>query len=193
MPNLERFNHVPSARKVSNTFNGTQTDSTDAPACLLTAFNVNAEALFDYPFTAWTINALNTARIASLSLERLHMSIESWARVLPFLVLPVLSKFTMRDTNMTFADLSTFLARRPSITTLDLSGYTPIHPSPLVTAILPRLSILSASHELLICLLGHGNTFPDLASITMSMPSRLLENFDHNLHKIALTTIVLRN
>ena len=178
---------------VSNVEDSECTNAIDSPVHSLTSFNVYSAMLLDYPFTDWTINILNTAPITSLSLEEVDIPTETWAYILPLLILPALSELTIRSSTMVFVDLCHFFARHPSITTLELKGCTmPFQRSPVSQDILPKLTALAASSQYLTCLLEDKDNFPNLVSITIASHLYRLQSFDYHLTERALTSIAQR-
>lgn len=89
----------------------------------LTEFNIHSPLFFQHPFVEWTIATLRSPSIMALSFQKvLNLSDEAWAIMLPYVTLPSLTEFSVASSNLSFTDLLHFLARHPSITTLNLCG-----------------------------------------------------------------------
>jgi hypothetical protein len=89
------------------------------------------------PFLDWAVATANLSPITNLSFNGLTLSAQAWGILLPLLMLPALSNFSIHSTTILFADLALFLARHnQTLTTLGLFKsslqITPAHPMPLV-------------------------------------------------------------
>ena len=172
----------------------------------LTTFNIiHSSMLLYYPFRYhWTLKTLNTSPLTTLSLESLNLSTADWSQLLPYLILPSLSKLSIANCRIIFADLTAFLTRHPSITTLDLNKSTPIpyaHNPPFPKDILPELTTLIAYPEYLIHLLrppsDDHSVLPALTSITLPYPPSLYSSHQSDQSDLtfldtALSSIAIR-
>ncbi|KAJ7352466.1 hypothetical protein DFH08DRAFT_859015 [Mycena albidolilacea] len=117
---------------------------------LLTTLNIHSSFLFHAAFYKWTVYTLNTAPITTLSLSHIDLLHFDWLITLPKLALPGLTSLKIgQECAIAVPDLTLFLTRHPTITTLDLSWHVAIGAltPPLAnrsTLPLPRLESLCA-------------------------------------------------
>jgi hypothetical protein len=134
-------------------------------------FNLHCSMLFHASFFPWTIMALNSTRLSTLSMQQLKMDHGQWAAILSPLVMPNLSNLTVDSCSISFSALIKFLSRHPQITHLHLgrSLALPSRPqsdqSPI--GILPRLTHLSTTSHYLVHLLEPKTSLPDLKSVSV--------------------------
>ncbi|KAJ7499899.1 hypothetical protein FB451DRAFT_47307 [Mycena latifolia] len=134
----------------------------------LTTFNIHSSFLFHASFYKWTLHTLNTSPITALSLDCIDLSHYDWNLTLPSLTLPALTTLVIAQCAIAVPDLSLFLARHPSILTLDLSFHLAI--GPLVphatTPVLPHLSCIRATPDYLLYFLAQGDAwYADLGRV----------------------------
>jgi hypothetical protein len=121
---------------------------------LLTTLNIHSSFLFHAAFYKWTVHTLNTAPITTLSLSHIDLLHFDWVITLPKLTLPGLTSLKVgQECAIAVPDLTLFLARHPTITTLDLSWHVAIGAltPPLANrSTLPRLESLCALPDYLL-------------------------------------------
>ncbi|KAJ7860038.1 hypothetical protein B0H13DRAFT_2074363 [Mycena leptocephala] len=108
----------------------------------------------------WTLHLLNTSPLTSLSLDDIDLTPHDWTLTLPALTIPTLASLTIGSSRIAIAvpDLHLFLARHPSIHTLDLSFYIGVgdfFPSARA-CVLPRLEVIRARPEYLLYFFSAG-------------------------------------
>jgi hypothetical protein len=126
----------------------------------LTTLNIHSSFLLHANLYRWTLHLLNTSPLTSLSLDNIDLVPFDWALTLPALTIPTLASLTIGSRRIAIAvpDLHLFLARHPSIHTLDLSFYIGVgdfFPSAR-TCVLPRLEIIRARPEYLLYFFSAG-------------------------------------
>ncbi|KAJ7812050.1 hypothetical protein B0H13DRAFT_2145285 [Mycena leptocephala] len=126
----------------------------------LMTLDIHSSFLFHANPYRWTLHLLNTSPLASLSLDNIDLMTFDWALTLPALTIPTLASLTIGSRRIAIAvpDLHLFLARHPSIHTLDLSFYIGVgdfFPS-ATTCVLPRLEVIHAWPEYLLYFFSAG-------------------------------------
>ncbi|KAJ7662653.1 hypothetical protein DFH06DRAFT_1471442 [Mycena polygramma] len=124
----------------------------------LTTLNAHSSFLFHATFYRWTLHLLNSSPLTSLSLDNIDLSHYDWAITLPQLTLPSLARLAVGQCLISVPDLAAFLARHPTISTLDLSFHAPIgalRPSS-ATQLLPHLQTLRATPDYILYFLAGG-------------------------------------
>jgi hypothetical protein len=122
----------------------------------LTTLKIHSSFLFHANFYKWTLHTLNTSPLATLSLDNIDLSHYDWTLTLPALTLPALTTLEIGQCAITVPDLDLFLARHPTIRTLEL----PFHPAigalspPAAVCLLPHLTTLSATPDYLLYFLA---------------------------------------
>ncbi|KAJ7936981.1 hypothetical protein B0H13DRAFT_1946322 [Mycena leptocephala] len=91
----------------------------------LTTLNIHSSFLFHANFYKWTLHTLNTSPLTTLALDNIDLSHYDWTLTLPALTLPALTTLEIGQCAITVLDLDLFLARHPTIRTLEL----PFHPA----------------------------------------------------------------
>jgi hypothetical protein len=132
---------------------------------LLTTLNIHSSFLFHAAFYKWTVHTLNTAPITTLSLSHIDLLHFDWVITLPKLTLPGLTSLKVgQECAIAVPDLTLFLARHPTITTLDLSWHVAIGAltPPLANrSTLPRLESLCALPDYLLYFLDRASAEND--------------------------------
>jgi len=108
----------------------------------LKSFEINSPLPFHMECFPHTLRALKGGYITELSLCNTRLRMQDWGKILPLLFMPLLSEFSVGNSNIPFRDLSPFLLRHSSITHLDLSYRSPIGPITPPTGFLPRLEVI---------------------------------------------------
>ncbi|KAG5637666.1 hypothetical protein H0H81_003687 [Sphagnurus paluster] len=141
---------------------------------LLEEFRIQSHILLELPFFNWTLDLLNRSPIKSLYFSNIQLTHYDWEHILSSLTLPHLTTLAFGSSKIAFPDMQAFLARHPTITTLDLSGGTAIgHLGPHSSAhLLPHLNTLIAGPEYLCHFLTPTHAFPHLQSITVTTETR---------------------
>ncbi|KAF8214682.1 hypothetical protein K438DRAFT_1801953 [Mycena galopus ATCC 62051] len=126
----------------------------------LRTLSIHSSFLLHANLYRWTLHLLNTSPLTSLSLDDIDLVPFDWALTLPALTIPMLASLTIGYRRIAIAvpDLHLFLARHPSIHTLDLSFYIGVgdfSPS-ATTCVLPRLKIIRARPEYLLYFFSAG-------------------------------------
>ncbi|KAF8155129.1 hypothetical protein K438DRAFT_1862946 [Mycena galopus ATCC 62051] len=126
----------------------------------LRTFSIHSSFLLHANLYRWTLHLLNTSPLTFLSLNNIDLVPFDWALTLPALTIPTLASLTIGSRRIAIAvpDLHLFLARHPSIHTLDLSFYIGVgdfFPS-ATTCVLPRLEIIRARPEYLLYFFSAG-------------------------------------
>ncbi|KAJ6554611.1 hypothetical protein B0H19DRAFT_1154219 [Mycena capillaripes] len=145
---------------------------------LLTTLNIHSSFLFHAAFYKWTVHTLNTAPITTLSLSHIDLLHFDWVVTLPKLTLPGLTSLKVgQECAIAVPDLTLFLARHPTITTLDLSWHVAIGAltPPLANrSTLPGLESLCALPDYLLYFLDganvendEGEAYPALRRVTV--------------------------
>lgn len=134
----------------------------------LSTFNIHASFPFHITFYKWTLHALNASPLRTLSLDNIDLLHYDWTLALPALTLPTLETLAVLRCAIGVPDLTRFLARHPSILSLDLSYHVAI--GALVPyaprGILPRLaSIYGPPNYLLYFLAPEHATYADLRAV----------------------------
>ncbi|KAJ7931094.1 hypothetical protein B0H13DRAFT_1960297, partial [Mycena leptocephala] len=128
----------------------------------LTTLDIHSSFLFHANLYRWTLHLLNTSPLTSLSLDDIDLAAFDWALTLPALTIPTLASLTIGSRRIAIAvpDLHLFLARHPSIHTLDLSFYIGVASAsevpPATTCVLPRLEVIHARPEYLLYFFSAG-------------------------------------
>ncbi|KAJ7931076.1 hypothetical protein B0H13DRAFT_1960239, partial [Mycena leptocephala] len=126
----------------------------------LKTLSIHSSFLLHANLYRWTLHLLNTSPLTSLSLDNIDLVPFDWALALPALTIPTLTSLTIGSRRIAIAvpDLHLFLARHPSIHTLDLSFYIGVgdfFPS-ATTCVLPRLEVIRARPEYLLYFFSAG-------------------------------------
>lgn len=95
-------------------------DSPHLPPLQLQKFSIHSSLFFIEPFYDWFIEKLAMCSIHTLSLRLSGIPQDTWSATLSSITIPSLSHFSAESVDIRFADLMKFLARHPSIETLDL-------------------------------------------------------------------------
>ncbi|KAJ7650702.1 hypothetical protein FB45DRAFT_24324 [Roridomyces roridus] len=115
----------------------------------LRTFNIHSRVLLLHPCYQWTLSALRTSSITSVSIMHVDIPQRSWDEILSAIHVPALEELTMDlRCNVGPAALDRFFARHPRIRILNLGrNLLPLgeDDSPLDPKCLPNLIELSAS------------------------------------------------
>lgn len=143
--------------------------------------STRAETSNPNPLLVSIIEALNKSGITSLTFEVMDLPPSEWAAILPRVNVPGLSSLSLHSCNVPFPNLSEFLGRHPSITSLkysDPSNLPSLQPS-LPDTILPRLTTLCASVEYIAYLLTPIDAFPNLCCVSIASHITATSDFAH--------------
>ncbi|PPQ81385.1 hypothetical protein CVT25_015906 [Psilocybe cyanescens] len=131
-----------------------------------------------------TLNALNS-HITSLSLHRMSIPPDEWARILPTTALPMLRNLTIGGLSIAFRDLVAFLERHESIETLILLENQAIGAANLPTyPILPKLTSLATSSDYILPFLHHKKLGNLPALLRLRIISYTSTGTDYSLHPV---------
>ena len=160
----------PSLSKLVRRESANRPDMVDSPSksSSITGLNtltIGSSMLFHPSFSLWTIQTLNNSPINTLTFDFIGLSFGEWRDILPIITLPVLSVLSIDSCEIALVDLSTFLSRHPSLTTLsigasssdlNLSIETPL------PELLSRLTTLSAPTNCIVKFLTSAHKIPKL-------------------------------
>jgi len=142
-----------------------------APA--LNTLTIASPMLFHPSFLLWTTETLNNSPIHTLSFDFVKLTTNGWSDILPLITLRVLSVLSIDLCDIAFTDLSAFLSRHPSLTTLNIGARTvdldrysqPSLPKQLPQ--LPQLTTVSAPTSYAVLFLTSARAFPKLRLTTI--------------------------
>jgi hypothetical protein len=133
----------------------------------LETLNLHSTMFFHPLLIRWTMSALNSTSITSLSLRQLdHISSQNWGLLLPCITLPSLSKLSVNLCVIRTHDLYRFLYRHPHIQDLTLDRNF-VDPERVVlrNSILGELKHLSAPPSHLVAFLTPPGALPALKTV----------------------------
>ena len=136
------------------------------------SFDLHCPMLLHASFLPWTIRALNSTCLSTLSLRQLRMDPDKWAAILPALVMPNLSSLTVDSCSISVSTLMKFLSHHPQIIHLYIGRNLAIpvqHCDQLPVGSLPRLISLSTTPQYLLRFLALKTSLPNLKSVSIIM------------------------
>ena len=139
-------------------------------AAMLNTLIIASSTLLHPSFLPWTIETLNNSPITSLSFDSINLISEEWSNILPIITLPTLSVLSIDSCSIALADLSVFLSRHPSLTTLNIGADMvdlPLSIQPSLPNLLPHLTTLSAPQNYTVQFLKFAHAFPRLRFLTI--------------------------
>ena len=141
----------------------------DAPPVSSLSIDLYCSMLFHASFFPWTLRALNSTRLSTLSLRQLNMKHDKWEAILPPLIMPNLRNLTVESCSIPFLTLIKLLSRHPQITNLYLGRNLapPSQSDPLPVGVLPRLTHISATSQYLLYFLAPKTSLAILKSVSM--------------------------
>ena len=149
----------------------------------LKSFEIHSPHPFYMACFPHTLQALNGGYLTKLSLWNTIVCMHDWGKILPLLFMPLLSEFSVRNSDIAFRDLSPFLLRHSSITHLDLRPFSsPIGPITPPAGFLPRLEVISGNPDYLLGLLSSRRKHLFLPGLLSSQ-----RHLFPNLHSVSLT------
>ena len=131
---------------------------------------IESSALLYPPFLPWTIETLNNSTITTLSFDTVNLISDEWSDILPIITLPTLSVLSIDSCSIALADLSAFISRHPSLTTLNIGARMidlTLSIQPSLPKRLPQLTTLSAPKNYTVQFLKSARAFPRLRCLTI--------------------------